>query len=705
MNNTVASKISEGVDRNRIITYSLLAHINNTGTLTEGLMEVFVPIVKRALSTMSREGVTKGKNISEIQQTIFTNYGLDMPIPVLRNILAKIIHEPDIAENSVLILYGDDAFKLNQYFFIDYEETIEQKERDIESVEKYFVEFCKIYNVDNKNISSVFHFIERNKYSISKYLSARPSSNLKEDNLIEAQFVQYFRSIPNIYQTIKDIYLGSIISTYIEYKTPYSHREIELVFDTNFVIGLLNLNTVESNHTCNKLVEIGKKSGFRLTVLDITIEECRKLLRFKSDNYKNAILQRKVNPEDIYSACERRNLSRTDLDRISDNLELLLDAKDVFVVPNTTKYRNQAKFSSEYRQLKEVRSTEFAALHDATATYYVFDKRGSKPVKNFEDVNCWFVHNSVKSGDGFDRNRNSSQPENIKADDLLNILWLANPGLTSDLDGRDLAEIGITSLISCTFNAALPRASIIKELDDNIQKYNDHENPVTEKDILRIATRISHRSLKNIEQLNEIAKNDPESFLDKVKEESEAQRHEEEIQTKKINRLIGSLEIAVKKADNISKHVTVKVETIEIEKLQLTKENSDLGVQNSKLREQLDEAKERARNAENDKRSILYKRYIRKKVRGWRLWSLIPILFFAFLYIFIQLQFEVSQEIYKIFLTNDRLNGNSKWGFIGIIDIMLNSVFVKLAYDRFFNESWRNAYVQGLNVPSDLKPI
>ena len=33
----------------KIVTYSLLAHINNTGTLSKGLIEIFVPLAKREI--------------------------------------------------------------------------------------------------------------------------------------------------------------------------------------------------------------------------------------------------------------------------------------------------------------------------------------------------------------------------------------------------------------------------------------------------------------------------------------------------------------------------------------------------------------------------------------------------------------------------------------------------------------------------------
>ena len=78
------------MDKNKVITYSLLAHINNNKTLSRGLLVLFIPIVKRALAVLNSEGVSSGKSISEIKDKIESIHSLNMPIPVLKNILEKI---------------------------------------------------------------------------------------------------------------------------------------------------------------------------------------------------------------------------------------------------------------------------------------------------------------------------------------------------------------------------------------------------------------------------------------------------------------------------------------------------------------------------------------------------------------------------------------------------------------------------------------
>lgn len=71
------------------------------------------------------------------------------------------------------------------------------------------------------------------------------------------------------------------------------------------------------------------------------------------------------------------------LERIADNLEnILVDEYSILQIPYTVKYQNLAKSSTEYAEFKKIRNTDFAALHDIMALYYVREKRGKKKIKH-----------------------------------------------------------------------------------------------------------------------------------------------------------------------------------------------------------------------------------------------------------------------------------------------------------------------------------
>ena len=211
------------------------------------------------------------------------------------------------------------------------------------------------------------------------------------------------------------------------------------------------------------------------------------------------------------------------MERIADNIDELVNEKGIVIIHDTTRYKNLAKFSKEYASLINIRNSEMAALHDATAIYYVREKRG-KRIKDFERVNCWFVNNSINRETAVYKEIpevKDYQYEIIKADELLNILWLSSPQVTSKISDSDLVDIGLSSIVAFTLNDNLPRAQIIRELDENIRRYAKER--LTSKDIINISSRIVNKQLKNLKQLNEIAETDSEEFVKRLQSEAQKQ--------------------------------------------------------------------------------------------------------------------------------------------------------------------------------------
>lgn len=528
----------------RAIAYSFLAHAHNSGNFAEGPLDIFIPIVKHALSELYPDGNVKGANISELANDLEGNYNIEFPIPVLRLIMTKIAKiENSKSGNEDIILFDDGAFIIKQFSFESYKEHIQTSKQEVSSLVKLFKKFCSIYDIaGDASESDLLQFIEQNKADVSYYLS----HDLKESDkhsIIAAQFVEYFKQAPNVYETLRNLYLGSLLTSYLTYQPTEVKLDVELVLDTNFIVSLLDLNTIESAKTCNTLVSMCKKLGYKFTVLKDTIEEFQALMNYKAQNLGSAIIARTINKEDIYNACERRKLTKVDLERIADNIEdTLSTGYGFYVIPHTEKWQKPARFSQEYAMFKKIRSTDKSALHDATAILYIREKRENKKFNRFEDVRCWFVNNAISHAE-LDTNAvsflgdTSAQPEIIKADDLLNIIWLTSPSLGWD---KDIIDLGLASMVSYTINSSLPKARIIKELDENIQKYSSANN-ITDKDVLRLATRIAHRQVDDVQALNEMAKRNEAEFAKRVKEESDKQKEKDIDNAKKLQELMNTV--------------------------------------------------------------------------------------------------------------------------------------------------------------------
>ena len=529
----------------RAVAYSFLAHVCTTGTFTKGPLDIFVPIVKNALSELYPNGSAMGKNLSEITTAIEDRFGLNIPTPVLRNIMLKIAKELNENGRNDMQIFNDDAFIINKFAFEEYKEEIAKSKQEVSNVVKVFKEFCKIHKYTNEGgESELIRFIEQNRADISYYLSHEQKDNVPQ-NVAAAQFVDFFKKVPEIYDTLRKLYQGSMLTSYLSYDHTNVTMYVEILLDTNFIVSLLDLNTTESTKCCNTFIEASKKLGYKFTVLHDTIEEFQGLLAYKAQNLETSIIAKNINKEDIYNACDRRNLNSVDLDRISEKIEETLSTQyGIYILPNTDKLRGKARYSEEYKVYKKYRSSEKSALHDAIAIQYVREKRGNKKIYDFDKVTCWFVNNAITHENEHDEDmeqllkNKTAQPETIKVDNLLNIIWLSNPSF--GLNNADVVDMGLASIVSSTLSATLPKTRIIKELDENIQKYRIDYN-ITDKDVLRLSTRIVNRQIDDVQSLNEIAKRDKAEFAAKVKEEATKQELIDNATAQKLQQLMSAM--------------------------------------------------------------------------------------------------------------------------------------------------------------------
>lgn len=674
-------------NQNRALTYSVLAYIRNNNDFIDGPLDIFVPLIKRTLSELNSKGIFKGKNISELKEIADKEYSIDFPIPVLSSILHKIASEVNTDEKTSLVINNDLSFEVLKYTFHDYDDLIASRNEEILRLENLFGEFKETIE-NNKESDTIFKFIEKNKFTLSKYLSENNDLN-GQDYSIEAQFVNFFRSSKPIYDLIKEIYLGSILTSYIEYQPKEVKHEVELLLDTNFVVGLLDLNTPESTHTCRTLIKIAKESGYRISILKATIEETENLLKGKSHNFDKSFLQKKVNPEDVYNACERRNLTKVDLERISDNIEKELSKYQINIYHNHENITRDAKHSSEFTFFKGLRGSEVSALHDATAIMYVKRKRGYN-IYEFEKVNCWFVNNSTSYFVENLRLKGKQQPETIKADDLLNILWLSNPVVNREIDTSELVNIGLTSTISLALNKNLPKSKVLKELDENICKYAQDE--ISDADIVKIATRITNKQLTNLEELNQLANDEnKEQFITRLQNEAEEQKKTEKEQLRKIDLVFRQIKSQNDQVIELKNTYKKKLSEIDGKEIETETNKTELIAAKDKINEQ----NETIKNMRIDK-------YLTLEVEKWRKRALYRFIFSVLvllgliLYAFFKNDFELEKTI--TFYYENKLMSI----IVGLVVFCINGWFLKSLYDRYENNSNIENFKKGIEIPHNI---
>lgn len=664
-------------NKNKAITYSLLSHIRNNGNIAKGPFDIFLPLIKKAISSLNKKGIFQGASISEIKAEADSLYYLDFPIPVIRKILFQISKEINTEEKTNFVLHKDDSFVIDRYVFEEFDEIISAKQEEIERIEKLYIQFLETTSEKEIFPENIFKFIEKNKFNLSKYFSEKVEKN-GEDFTSEAQFISFFKSIPSVYEVIKDIYLGAIISCYIEYQPEINTKEVELLLDTNFIVGLLDLNTPESTHTCRTLIKIAKANNYKISVLQATIDETENLLKSKAHNFDKSFLQKKINPEDVFNACDRLKLSKVDLERLSDNIVKELNNYMINIIYHHEKFTNEAKHSAEYNELKQIRNSDISALHDATAITYV-KKQRQKLIKEFEKVNCWFVNNSTSYfGDKINL-KNGYQPTTIKADDLLNVLWLSSPSLNKEFKTEDLVNIGLTSTISLTLNKNLPKSRVLKELDENLCKYAN-EN-ISDEDIVRIATRITNKQLTDIEELNSLAENNKEEFTKRLNEEAEKQKEIELKTAKKLETVFKAVKNETTKYYNLRKKLEDE-----------TKTQSD----------ELTEVKNNLKFKDDEFFNFKKDLFIKKKIKKWRLYTIIECIISILIFIIIVL-YLLNLNDWDFNKTIEYYKGNFVINvIISIIMIFVNGFFFKSLYDKFRNHSNIENFKKNIEIPKEL---
>jgi hypothetical protein len=89
----------------------------------------------------------------------------------------------------------------------------------------------------------------------------------------------------------------------------------------------------------------------------------------------------------------------------------------------------------------------------------------------------------------------------------------------------------LSRLVSSTITSSLPNSRIIRELDENIQKYAEKNFDFA--DCSRVASMIADRTITNLEQLNTLAKESPEKFILQIKNFSKKAKDSEQKKSKR----------------------------------------------------------------------------------------------------------------------------------------------------------------------------
>ena len=519
---------------NLLATYSLLALIreNCKEECNKSILNVFLPILKETLNRMLQKVgfELKGKDYTEIQSKAEEEFGLKIPIPVLETLMSE------IARNSSadFVLNKDHSFIIKTPFGSQVGMDYKQQKKRIRKLEKNYKLYCEGLGVEGR-FDELVAFIQDQK---NRIFENKPSDIYAQGYHVSKYVYSKLKKKDEYYNTICDLYSGGVIASYLQFQIKERIVDTELLIDTNFYISLINLNTEEAYESCKQLFDLTIAMGYRYSILETTIEQIKILLSKRVDKINEKGLLASLNVADVLSACDRRNLTKTDLERYKDNLLDDLATKGINIIYNS-QIRNlidKTEKSRDLRTLTKLRGNRDSAFNDLLAQEYVAFRRKDKAIAEFNDVNCWFLNNSF-SVNWKEKNVPVWKRISITASDLLVLLWLANP---SNMVGKNKDMLALTSLSANVVNyrsKRYPSGKVVGKLQDKIARLQ-LQGGISNSAVAKLCIRMAEGAIgqTEAEQLLILSSSDLKAHIEEfskiddsyVQKSNELERKEEE---------------------------------------------------------------------------------------------------------------------------------------------------------------------------------
>ncbi len=545
-----------------LVTYSLLSVIRERRSNLKSIVEIYEELCETILADNSFEKSGKGI-IDDLKAEFFKKFGLTIPYPTLKLILRRLSTR---SNHSIQLFTSDYSFSFSYSDFKSLNADIKTEKANLEELKEAFNLLCEDENID-PGIGIEF-FVQINKKEIVAFLN---NEDFSFSDRPEFGIIQTLLTVPDYHEEIIKLVSGSLISTLLEFDLEKQTKLNALVLDTNFIISLFDLHSEESFATCNEIVAMALKNKIQILVLPETIEETTNLLRKKSEEINKIQVFKSADRKNIEYGCFRRKLSGSDLSLYANKVrKLIINAGGIIIDQKINdRIKNRIEKSTIYQKLKDRKRNKEGAMHDAIAQEFVASLR-SKDEEDFSDITAFFVSDS----NGFLENRISHElkiPYMIRAEELLNILWILNP-----LSTMSISPLNITRIFTTCLSKKLPDKEMLKLLDSKFKHLKDL--PIYAKDCSDIYINLSVLETRRLtEIIEEEDENELEYKISQLALEAREQAESKEINEKaRVEKLVKRIE---EKKANVIQAITQK------QSAELSKKDKELEQLNAQIKD------------------------------------------------------------------------------------------------------------------------
>jgi len=424
--------------------------------------------------------------IDSIQMRVKDKFGLEIPEHSLKSLITRARKKGYLLEVKGLTKLTEEGTK-----YLDRLES----ESDVNRRINELLEDIKIF-LNDPNLSSdeiknlVLDFIYENTYLLIQFFN--PGANFKlstpKTNIFkyEDKIVQYFeiaeKQKPSLYNTLRDIVYGSVISAVASSpnisEIDKKFKNFQVFLDTNIIFSMMDLHFPEFNKPAKELLTLLRLNNVALKVFDFTRDEIVYVLR----NYVNEqhMYVPGIRVNSIYSKLKNLGWTTEDVRDFIQKIEEKLWSIGITIEPTGIRikdYKPKEEHLMEAIFKYKPDQTTRGRSHDIAAIEKVKEIRGG-PVREIERSKAIFLTSDLKLSNfnyiEMGHKENMTVCEVIPDRLLTNILWLKNPTAVKDLP--------LTSIIAIHSREMFVNRNIWKRFYENVRKLKE-SGAINDKDL------------------------------------------------------------------------------------------------------------------------------------------------------------------------------------------------------------------------------